>query len=285
MIGARNAGARRVAIGGLLAAALLAGPAAASAATSYSTNWAGYVASASRSVGSRFRTVSGSWTQPTAACTGTGETFSAVWVGLGGYSEHSKALEQVGTDADCTRSGKASYASWFELVPASPVNLRLTAHPGDHMGASVTVIGRHVTFRLRDDSTGALVSRTLRLSRIDVSSAEWIVEAPSICERTCEALALTNFGTVTFTRASATARAHVGSISDANWRTTRLILRQSAFAGGGSSAGASSAGLVYATPTAASAASSFSVAWSRQGGTTEEAPSGPSVPGFSGGGT
>ena len=35
------------------------------------------------------------------------ESYSAVWVGLGGYSENASALEQIGTDADCSRSGAA----------------------------------------------------------------------------------------------------------------------------------------------------------------------------------
>ena len=41
--------------------------------------------------------------------------------------------------ADCARSGSASYSSWYELLPAEPVNLTLEVHPGDEMSASVTV--------------------------------------------------------------------------------------------------------------------------------------------------
>jgi len=42
--------------------------ASANAAVSVSSNWAGYVAVPSVSVGSRFSSVSGSWTQPSATC-------------------------------------------------------------------------------------------------------------------------------------------------------------------------------------------------------------------------
>ena len=71
----------------------------------------------------RFSSVSGAWTQPAATCS-RGRTYSAVWVGLGGYS--ASELEQIGTDANCSSSNRASYGSWYELVPAAPAHLTLT---------------------------------------------------------------------------------------------------------------------------------------------------------------
>ena len=117
-------------------------------AASVSTNWAGYVAVPSASVGSRFSSVSGSWKQPSANCSAGRETYSAVWVGLGGYNEDARSLEQIGTDSDCARSGGASYSSWYELLPAEPVNLTLEVHPGDEISASVTVKNHDVTLRI-----------------------------------------------------------------------------------------------------------------------------------------
>src|SRR5271165_1023109 len=111
--------------------ALMAVGAASAEAISVSSNWAGYIASPSAGVGSRFERVSGTWTIPNATCSAGRESYSAVWVGLGGASEDSPALEQIGTDADCTSSGAAGYSSWYELVPAVPVELRLEVHPGD----------------------------------------------------------------------------------------------------------------------------------------------------------
>ncbi len=66
------------------------------------------------------------------------------------------------------------------------------------------------------------------MSAPDTSSAEWIVEAPSICagSRVCSTLALTDFGKVTFTSASATAGGHAGTIVDPLWTATELELRQ-----------------------------------------------------------
>jgi peptidase A4-like protein len=255
-----------------------------------SSNWAGYVAHpASSSSGERFQTVSGSWTEPSVTCKAGRATSSAIWIGLGGYRTGSKALEQVGTAAECSRTGRASYASWFELVPAAPVALRLSVHAGDQIGASVTVIGHDATLRLRDVTNGTYTSTTRRLSESDTSSAEWIVEAPSLCstEANCQTLPLTDFGSLSFQRASATTLAgHVGAIADGSWLATRIVLRQSLFAPGEASvAGAAGAALVLATPSA-SASSAFSVGYSLQEAAGEvEAPgfSGPTAPGVSGG--
>jgi hypothetical protein len=241
-----------------------AGASAASArgqsATTYSTNWAGFAVRA----GERFSSVSGSWIQPIATCTSGRETYSAVWIGLGGYRAHAKALEQIGTDADCTRDGQASYSSWLELVPAGPVGLRIAVHPGDRMSARVSVAGHTVTLRLRDASTGVHIVKRERTRNVDVSSAEWIVEAPSLCEGKCQTLTLTDFGGVSFTSASAKTRAgHRGSIDTAGWSATRLILRQGVSADGEARrAGTAAAGQVLATPGEASAGGVFSVLWS-----------------------
>src|SRR5690349_15017483 len=103
-----------------------AGSASADATTSQaevSQNWAGYVAGGS-SPGKQFSSVSGSWVQPTVKC-GAGQTYSAFWVGLGGSAGGSSALEQTGTQADCTADGGTEYYAWYELVPAAPVKLDL----------------------------------------------------------------------------------------------------------------------------------------------------------------
>ena len=73
----------------------------------------------------------------------------------------------------------------------------------------------------------------------DVSSAEWIAEAPSICDQTgnCQPLALGDFGTVRFSNASAISNGHTGPISDPLWTTQPVALN-------GSSAGYYSPGFV-----------------------------------------
>jgi hypothetical protein len=269
-------------------AGLLLAPAAAGAGVSVSSNWAGYVALPSARVGSRFSSVSGSWTQPSATCSAGNETYSAVWVGLGGYRETARALEQIGTDADCTRSGSPSYSSWYELLPAGPVKLNLKVHSGDEMSASTTVRAHEVTFRIRDLSTGATFTRTHRVSRIDVSSADWIVEAPSVCLTTsvCATSLLTNFGTLAFSSATATAHQHTGTVEDPEWSASALELRQAPGATARApvpSRNLSARALTVASPSPASRNDgSFTVTWQEQS-IQAEPPSVPTLPGFNGG--
>jgi Peptidase A4 family len=262
------------------AAAALTGVSAgsASAATvssqeSVSQNWAGYVAGNSSS-GTQFSSVSGSWVQPTVSCT-SGQSYSAYWVGLGGSSGQSDALEQTGTQGDCTANGGTQYYAWYELVPAAPVQLSLAIHPGDHISAKVSVSGSNVTVWLSDQTTGQSTTKNLQMSNPDTSSAEWIAEAPSQCDgslSSCTPLPLTNFGTAQFTSSSATdTDGHTGPISDPAWAATAVTLSPDAgsmgFDGASFSSTGSSGG---ATPSALSTdGSAFSVAYSSDGSATQ----------------
>ncbi len=273
--------ARAGALGALLWSAAGISPAAgASAAAAVSANWAGYVAV------SHFRSVSGSWQQPSANCSAHRETASAVWVGLGGYNPRAHALEQIGTAADCAGSGAATYSGWYELLPAGPVSLKLKVAPGDRMSASVSVAHRAVTLRIRDLSSGAHFVRTLRARSVDSSSAEWIVEAPASCggAESCQIVPLTDFGEVLFSSATATGRARTSPVADSGWSPTALELLQpvGAGAGGASGGGARAArSLVVATPSSTTGpAGAFSVGWQEQQ-IQGEAPSAPTLPGLS----
>jgi hypothetical protein len=202
---------------------LICAPAALASAT-VSSNWAGYAVHRS---GVTFRRVVGTWTQPTASCTPGVRTYSSMWVGLGGFSVDSKALEQIGTEVDCNAQGKVVSSAWNELVPAPSRNVRMRVDPGDVMNASVIVDGQRVTLTLKDRTRDTTFTRTVHASPIDVTSADWIVEAPSQCEGTsfCQPLALANFGTASFDRARAeTVGGHTGSIADRRWVTTKISL-------------------------------------------------------------
>jgi hypothetical protein len=89
----------------------------------------------------------------------------------------------------------------------------------------------------------------LSVSSVDVSSAEWIAEAPSSCTRSCQTLPLANFGTVPFSAASATAtNGQVGTIAATPWSAVAITL-------------GARTGSYGATPSALSAdGSSFTVA-------------------------
>jgi len=256
----------------------------ASAAVAVSSNWAGYAVAPSARGGSAFSNISGSWTVPAAACSAGAETYSATWVGLGGFHESSQALEQIGTDADCTRSGAAVYTAWYELVPAAPVTLKLKVHVGDQMTASVTVKGHGVTLRIRDLRTGASVTQTRRVSKLDASSAEWIVEAPSVCVGTdvCRTLTLTNFGSVGFSGLSATAGGHVGSLEDPLWSVTELELREAQHLFHGQRVAVTSTSGAAVPSALAKAGSAFAVTWSEQPAPTEQ-PEPSTPPGLGGG--
>jgi Peptidase A4 family len=239
-----------------------------------SGNWAGYVAQSNS--GQSFSSVSGSWTQPSVSANSS-QGYSAFWVGLGGAGQQSQSLEQVGTSAEVV-NGQTQYYAWYELLPAAETKLNIAIHPGDHISATVTVNGTNVTVSLSDQTTGQSVNKTLQMSNPDTSSAEWIAEAPSAQTQAGadQILPLANFGTVTFTNASATSGGHTGSISDPNWSVQEIqltpsgtpgLLGRGAFIPTGSGLGGlpaqSSAG---ASPSSLSNnGSSFSVSYSANG--------------------
>jgi Peptidase A4 family len=206
-------------VGGLLwvAPAALAGSAT-------SANWSGY---AVHRAGVRFGSVGGEWRVPTASCTAGSVGYSSIWVGLGGYSLSSSALEQTGSEADCTRSGRARYFAWYELVPAPPHSLSLAVRPGDLMRASVGAAGTRVTIAVSDLTAGRTFRRSFDPSQLDLTSAEWIVEAPSECTGAgqCFALPLANFGQASLFAAHATTTAgRHGTVTSHWWSSTEITL-------------------------------------------------------------
>jgi hypothetical protein len=264
-------------------------PGSASAATpdsqeATSANWSGYVAGGSSTDSSpQFSSVSGSWVEPTVNCS-TGDGDAAFWVGLGGSGNGNGSLEQVGTQADCSGGGSANHYAWYELVPAAPVRLDVAIAPGDHVGAKVSVSGTAVTVTLANQSSGASATKTLQMQNPDVSSADWIAEAPSTCDQSgnCTPLPLANFGAVNFSGASATAGGHTGAISDPNWNFQAVQLGgggQTDYSGAGFASDGSSASA--APSSLPSDGSSFSVSWQ----STDAQPAVSSSPGAAGGGS
>jgi hypothetical protein len=176
-----------------------------------STNWSGYVAVAPTTGGVApadspltFSSVTGSWLQPKAQCIKGRADAAAFWVGLGGSSEDSSALEQLGTTAQCSSRNVATYFAWWEIIPAAAVRVPMKLRPGDRVTAAVLVRGPKVTMSLKNATRGTRFSKTVTVSQpLDVSSAEWIAEAPSACTSSgsCEVVPLTNFGSVTFSNA------------------------------------------------------------------------------------
>ncbi len=229
--------------------------------------------------------VSGSWVEPSVNSS-TSQGYSAFWVGLGGSSNQSQSLEQVGTSAD-TVDGQTQYYAWYELVPAPETQLNLAVHPGDHMTGKVSVSATTVTISLSDQTTGQSVTKQLQMSSPDTSSAEWIAEAPSSVSQgggDYQTLPLADFGKVTFTNATATSDGHTGSISDRDWSLQQVQLASSGggswagggagIAGGGNGFVSSQSGAGAQASSLSSDGSSFSVAWSAGGGSAAQSTSG-----------
>ncbi|MFD7453898.1 G1 family glutamic endopeptidase [Kitasatospora sp. NPDC059827] len=155
-----------------------------------SSNWSGYAAT-----GGKFTSVSAEWVQPTVTCTDT-TSYSAFWIGLDG--DGSKTVEQIGTEADCSR-GTPVYGSWYEMYPAYPAYFNNAVRPGDHFTASVTTTGNGVfNLTLRNVTRNWSRSIAKSLKTATLASAEVIAEAPSSASGV---LPLADFGTVGFTNA------------------------------------------------------------------------------------
>jgi hypothetical protein len=177
-----------------------------------SLNWSGYA-----SINSTFDDVKGSWTQPAAMCNGK-STYSSFWLGLDGYS--SSTVEQIGTEADCSK-GKPTYYAWWELFPgpSRPISF-FTVTPGVTYTAEVQNVAGDLTLTLSGGGNRPF-SLTTGVGSASLSSAEWIAEAPSMCSKSgCRELALTNFGTVSFSGAATNG----GPIDDSAWSFDPLTM-------------------------------------------------------------
>jgi hypothetical protein len=194
-----------------------------------SKNWGGYAITAGATGPSlAFTDVTGQWVQPTAICRAGAPTSIAFLVGLGGFAASSTAEEEVGTDADCGRTGVASYFAWYELVPATAVFLPLAIAPGDVITSSVVVTGSNVLVQVIDRTRGTRSTTRLHAASPDLTSAEWLAEIPNSCDSAgnCQPRQETRFGSIAFTRTFATAATMAGAvagqpfsgtITSANW--------------------------------------------------------------------
>lgn len=186
--------------------------------------WAGYDSIAASTPESAaqtyFTSVTGSFAAPALRCDPAAPARASVWVGLGGVLSTRAVYGplQVGIDADC-HHGRASYLAWYEAYPEPLQPVRLAVAAGDMLTATVSIdpAGRPRVV-LSDTTTGDSMAKTLagvRVKPLATDSAEWIVEGPASQQ------ALANFGSVTFSNATATessaATVHSGPIDDPAW--------------------------------------------------------------------
>jgi len=192
-----------------------------------SSNWSGYALEPPADADLQFTSVTGTWTQPKATCAvGTGSA-SAFWVGIGGETDAATSLEQTGTSADCDENGVAHYYAWYELLPAAAIQVPLKVKPGDVISTSVNINGNTVLVQIKNRTRKTSFTKSLFMDAPDLTSAEWVAEAPSSCNDSvsrCTVLPLANFGSVTFTKAAAIASTHPGTINDPTWSRVAIKL-------------------------------------------------------------
>jgi len=140
---------------GLLVVAVVAVPSVARAGVGVQVTpgWAGYLV---RAGADSFTEVRGRWVQPLVVCNRPGSA-AAFWIGLGGATRRSRALEQVGTSADCSSRAELSYSAWYQLWPGPAIELPIAVNAGDIIESALAVSGETVSISLRDVSTGAVV--------------------------------------------------------------------------------------------------------------------------------
>ena len=253
-------------LGVLACVGTVAGTAAGTAAAaprgvtpSVSSNWAGYAISDSATIDGgtpakplAFSDVTASWVQPKVRCIAGRAAYSAFWVGLGGFSTSATALEQIGTESDCSAAGLPTYSAWYEIVPGPSQQVDLAIRAGDHITTAVVVNGTDVTLQVKNRTLGTTFTRQLVVAHPDVSSAEWIAEAPSECSGRCHVLPLANFRSMAFTSIAATADGHPGTLFDPAWTALPIQLVPSSsyhsFFGGPDQASTAGATPVSSTP-------------------------------------
>jgi hypothetical protein len=162
--------------------------------TTDSLNWSGYAVTGSGITG-----VDSTFKVPSAGLDPPG--FAATWAGIGGYN--TSDLIQAGVEEQSFPSNPLlgnQYQAWYELLPASETPISncsgdssCAVTPGDSVTVNIrNVSGNTWSVSLTDAGKWAWSKKvTYRSSK---SSAEWILEAPTVGAQTL----LANVGTVPF---------------------------------------------------------------------------------------
>lgn len=160
--------------------------------------------------------VNASWVVP-AVTLSTTNSYSAIWIGIGGESSNDSTLIQCGTEQDYSVLRGAEYYAWYELLPApSYVISNITVSQGDHIQASIQLVNatyNQWSLNITDTTKDESFQNTFNYNSSQLS-AEWIVERPSV-NHVISLLA--NFGSVAFTNCSATVGSVTAGISSFPW--------------------------------------------------------------------
>jgi len=181
------------------------------------SNWGGYAVETSLTSPHKHAvsSVQGTWQIPTLSPTTSPIAYSAIWVGIDGYSDN--RVEQLGTEQDWTPDGQTNYV-WFEMYPRRGyVITEFPIEAGDTFSASVNYAGRdQFILSITNVTKGFAYTVPARHTRMRASrkSAEWIVEAPS----GRHVLPLADFGTASFSDCSAIVNGVTGAIDNPAWQ-------------------------------------------------------------------
>jgi hypothetical protein len=164
--------------------------------TADSLNWSGYAVTPSAS---NITAVTSTFTVPTAGLVPPG--FAATWTGIGGYS--SSDLIQAGTAEQSAPDNPIlgpQYYAWYELLPDSETQLtnctgdaNCTVTPGDNVTVDISQVSGNTWSISLNDAGKWTWSNDVTYASSE-SSAEWILEAPTLVAQTV----LAPVGTVHF---------------------------------------------------------------------------------------
>jgi hypothetical protein len=162
-----------------------------------SPNWSGY-----EILGTNFTSVTGQWQVPSVS--GDAGSSSASWIGIDGATNNS--LIQVGTEQDWNSGilgiGQGpSYYAWWEVLPEPETQLPNHVTVGDVMLAEITrtnvAAGVWTIKLLNENWNWTATVQTTYTGPLD--SAEWIEEAPSVCQsNACSILQLADYSLTHF---------------------------------------------------------------------------------------
>lgn len=177
----------------------------------YNLNWSGYVVTDNfkkQTIGA-VTDVMGFWTVPKIHWSFE-DTYSSSWVGLDGFSNN--FVEQIGTASDWIGGRQYNYA-WFEMYPNPAYEItNFPVRRGDTVGGYVASLGNNlfqlVLFNLNKRVYTVVPTEYTTMAGPECTSAEWIVEAPSMED----ILPLAYFEPITFSNCSATVKSSTKGI-------------------------------------------------------------------------
>jgi hypothetical protein len=179
--------------------------------TGTSHNWSGYAAT-----GGTFTGVTGTWTVPQVS-TSSPAGAAATWVGIGGVT--SRDLIQAGTQDTATGTGRTHYEAWIETLPQASHPIKLSVSPNDSVTVTLNEQSQgNWSLDFKNNTTGQDYQQTIPYNSSD-SSAEWVEEAPSGGR---SQLPLDNFGTVSFSNASATENGQTVNLQQAGAKSITM---------------------------------------------------------------